>query len=128
MELSDHKKKGFTLVELMLVVTIIAILATIAIPKYMNYQCKAKQNEARQGLGTLAKCQQAYHALNDTYVKSQADIGFNMKGAARYTYEITEADDKTFVATAKGEFFGLADEWKIDDTLSIVNISNACNK
>ena len=45
-----RKAKGFTLIELMIVVAIIGIMAAIAIPNFLNYMCKAKQSEAKGGL------------------------------------------------------------------------------
>ena len=62
-----RRNEGFTLIELMIVVAIIGILAAIAIPNFLNYQCKAKQSEAKQSLGTIAKSQEAYLAEYDTY-------------------------------------------------------------
>jgi len=46
-------KKGFTLIELMIVVAIIGILAAIAIPNFLKFQAKSKQSEAKSNLGAI---------------------------------------------------------------------------
>ena len=62
------RSKGFTLIELMIVVAIIAILAAIAIPQYKKFQLKAKTSEAKTNLGSIRSCEEAYAAENDVYV------------------------------------------------------------
>jgi len=123
----DRRENGFTFVELALVVAIIGILATIALPKYMNYQCRAKQTEAIQGLGTLAKFQESYHVLNDKYTIDLEEVGFSMKGKKYYDFSVVKADDTTFNAKAIRTIFDKEDEWGIDQTLAIKNPKNACN-
>ena len=65
---SMKNEKGFTLIELMIVVAIIGILAAIAIPNFLNYQKKAKTSEAKTNLGAIRTSEEAYKAENDRYM------------------------------------------------------------
>ena len=66
-----RNRKGFTLVELMIVVAIIGILAAIAIPNFLNFRLKAKTSEAKSNLGAIRSTQVAYFAEWNTWVGSQ---------------------------------------------------------
>jgi len=125
-------EKGFTLIELMIVVAIIGILAAIAIPNFMNYQCKAKQSEAKVNLGNIRTAEEAYYAEYDNYTTSLTDIGFDTKGTAKYVYTIddivtsTVATDDAFTASATGASVGKGDSWTITHTGALEIQTNGC--
>jgi type IV pilus assembly protein PilA len=63
------KQKGFTLIELMIVVAIIGILAAVAIPAFMDYMKKSKKTEASLQLNKIAKNSKVYYNTNAEYVQ-----------------------------------------------------------
>jgi type IV pilus assembly protein PilA len=86
-------KKGFTLIELMIVVAIIGILAMIAIPNFTKFQCKAKQSEAKTNLKAIFTSQRSEHAEDGDY-NTLAEIGFAPEPGNRYTYCVAADDCK----------------------------------
>jgi type IV pilus assembly protein PilA len=88
-----HTKKGFTLIELMIVVAIIGILAAIAIPNFLRFQAKSKQAEAKTNLGALGTSAESYRAEKDTYRASLwTDLSWQPVGTTRYAYYYTGTD------------------------------------
>jgi type IV pilus assembly protein PilA len=68
-------KKGFTLIELMIVVAILGILAAIAIPTYMDYTARAKVSEAISLLSGVANAIAEYHTSQGKMPTSLDEIG-----------------------------------------------------
>ena len=65
-------QRGFTLIELMIVVAIIGILAAVAIPAFMDYMKKSKKSEASLQLNKLSKNTKAYYVTNATFPAAAA--------------------------------------------------------
>ena len=130
-KLRGNNSKGFTLIELMIVVAIIGILAAIAIPNFLTYQCKSRQSEAKTNLGGIRVSQEAYFAEYDRYTGVWSNLGFAVKGTQRYTYDITGSDADSFSAIASGVSGNvLNDQWTMtgDKTsLDMWNNANACS-
>jgi len=78
-------KKGFTLIELMIVVAIIGILAAIAIPNFLKFQAKSKQSEAKSNLGAIFTGQTSYFGEQNTY-GNFSQINWSPSGTPRYRY------------------------------------------
>ncbi|MDD9951766.1 MAG: prepilin-type N-terminal cleavage/methylation domain-containing protein [Zetaproteobacteria bacterium] len=108
-------QRGFSLVELMVVVAIIGILASMALPRFRIFQAKARQSEAKSNLAQIYTLEQAYYGENDAYVALPAmgftgaacdapnALGFLLDGCdkIRYTYEVQVGNNgATFTATA----------------------------
>jgi len=69
------KHKGFTLIEVMVVVVIVAILATIAIPSYRQYVIRGNRTAAQAVMMDIATRQQQYFVANRAYAEIE-DLGF----------------------------------------------------
>ncbi|OGC81059.1 MAG: hypothetical protein A2W07_04980 [candidate division Zixibacteria bacterium RBG_16_43_9] len=124
--MARSNEKGFTLIELMIVIVIIAILAALAIPKFMRATTKSKQSEAKQILKQIYAMQHAYRQEYNSYCCNGASasagssipvLGVDVMVTARYTYVITAAPN-TFTATATANLDDDPDidTWIINDT------------
>ena len=128
-----HNRKGFTLIELMIVVVIIGILAALAIPRFMKATAKAKQSEAKQLLKQIYTMESTYRQANNSYgdngLTSAAgtfftfpQIGVEIQSSAIYNYSIV-AGVNTFTATATANIDDDAtiDTWTITEAGVLAN-------
>jgi type IV pilus assembly protein PilA len=118
----QRSQKGFTLIELMIVVVIIGILAALAIPRFMRATTKSKQSEAKQILKQIYTMQQTYRQQNDIYwdpagavagsatQNAFAALGVEVGPTARYSYSVGGVTATAFLATATVANPGLDDD------------------
>lgn len=96
-------QNGFTLIELMIVVAIIGILASIVYPNYTEYVKKGKATEGPANLATLKNRMEQYYQDNKTYKDVNgltAPCSPNSADAKLFSYQCSVQDDTTFTITA----------------------------
>lgn len=105
---SRRQHAGFTLIELMVVVGVIAILAAIAYPSYQDQVRKSRRAQAKADLVEYMQLAERYHTVNNSYVnfKLPADQSPREAGAVAH-YDLDIVPDATqsaitIVATARG--------------------------
>lgn len=69
-----HYKKGFTLIEIMIVCIIVGIVAAIAVPNFRTYLDNARRSEAIAALGAIRVAERLYHAEHGHYANTLADL------------------------------------------------------
>jgi type IV pilus assembly protein PilA len=147
-----RSKKGFTLIELMIVVAIIGILAAIAIPNFLRFQAKSKQSEAKGNLSGIFTGETTFQAENNRF-GNLTEIAWAPVGTSiRYTYfsgtgggaetrgftpawsapakvghtTALTANPQMFTAGATGnvDTDSFLDQWTIDDVKNLKNVSD----
>jgi prepilin-type N-terminal cleavage/methylation domain-containing protein len=100
-----HKREGFTLIELMIVIAIIGILAAIAIPQFSAYRTRSYNSAAQSDLRNLATAQEAYFVDENTYGNVIDDLASGTYGYQQSGRVIvsTSGDNQSYTITAYHE-------------------------
>lgn len=80
--MNKSKNQGFTLIELMITVAIVAILAAIAYPSYQNYVLRGGRTDGQAKLLEIMQAQERYYSQNQTYVTNLGVGGLGLGVAA----------------------------------------------
>lgn len=86
--------KGFSLIELLFVLTMVGVLATIAYPNYSDYLTRTRRLEAQTALLDLASRMEQYHANAQTY--QTATVQSALSPGGWYALSITQASARTY--------------------------------
>ena len=87
-----RRARGFTLIELMIVVAVIAILSAVAVPSYLRYGLRARRADAHQALLNIAMAQERYYAAHNRYGKLN-EIGFDKNTSEKGYYRLDLSGD-----------------------------------
>lgn len=101
-EAAPQRSAGFTLVELMVVVTIVAILGAIAYPGYRSHVVKTQRSAAKACVAQYAQFMERYYTTRLTYVDAAPVLGCASEGnmALNYAFSVTGVAATAYTAQA----------------------------
>ncbi|MEW5853550.1 MAG: type IV pilin protein [Myxococcota bacterium] len=136
--MARRRARGFSLVEMMFVVLTFGILVSLAMPNYVSFMCKARQNEARGVLNAIAVAQTTYNGEYGSYLDVTALTSYgpldpqSLSGAVYYRFTFTTTDTTWQVVAADQKLpvnpGGPPDVWSSDvNHPEPANQVNACH-
>jgi len=118
-----YRMRGFTLVELMITVVIVAILATVALPSYLTYSTRSNRTAAKTLLSQIAQQQENWFGDRKRYASSLSLLGY----PANYLYITSNSDPQAASTSSSIYRISLAGAGTGDYTHCVVDSSSAAS-
>jgi len=115
MKYPHRLSKGFSLVELMIVVAVIGILAAVAVPAYINHIMRSRQADAYHNMLDIKAAQEMFYSMTNEYAGPYTPLptssntftkmlSFSYSDTTYYVYHIASASATAFTAMAMGKY------------------------
>lgn len=102
-----ERGRGFTLIELMIAVAVVAILAAIALPSYRQYVIEARRSDAHGALQRIQLAQEKWRTNHGAFASTPAELGLSESSdEGHYAITITDAGPAGYTATATAKADG----------------------
>jgi len=101
----NFKQKGFTLIELMIVVVVIGVLAAIALPSYQDYVKRARRADAKSAVLAVQLAEEKWRANNSSYTDDMTNLGYDEANNqpstdGYYNVTVSSSDGTTYTINA----------------------------
>jgi type IV pilus assembly protein PilE len=111
-------ERGFSLIELVVVLAIIGILVGSAVPLYLGARKKAQKAEADSALQEIKTMEWAYYQKNSMFTESFSSLGFTPPASKFWSYSILGATSSAVIMVATGQSAPLANKDQVSITLN----------